>query len=88
MKLCVSDVGGEKKPKKHEQRLLRNMGAHAVVLELLQIPYEKVNWESGEEFISLLSDLIVTMKFQWIAIKLFGYRPHYNFPKFSSFEYK
>ena len=68
MKLCVSDVGGEKKPKKHEQRLLRNMGAHAVVLELLQIPYEKVNWESGEELISLLSDLIVTMKYQWIEI--------------------
>uniref|UniRef100_A0A7N5ZXM2 Inositol 1,4,5-trisphosphate receptor n=1 Tax=Anabas testudineus TaxID=64144 RepID=A0A7N5ZXM2_ANATE len=27
--------------KKQQQRLLRNMGAHAVVLELLQIPYEK-----------------------------------------------
>ena len=30
------------RPKKHEQRLLRNMGAHTVILELLQIPYEKV----------------------------------------------
>ena len=29
------------KPKKHEQRLLRNMRAHTVVLELLQIPYDK-----------------------------------------------
>ncbi|CAH1782936.1 unnamed protein product [Owenia fusiformis] len=37
-RLCVSS---SKKPKKHEQRLLRNMGAHVVVLELLQIPYEK-----------------------------------------------
>ena len=32
----------DRKPKKHEQRLLRNMGAHSVVLELLQIPFEKV----------------------------------------------
>lgn len=32
-----------KKSRKQQQRLLRNMGAHAVVLELLQIPYEKVN---------------------------------------------
>ncbi len=30
-----------KKPRKHEQRLLRNMGAHAVVLDLLQIPYDQ-----------------------------------------------
>uniref|UniRef100_A0A4W6FGN4 Inositol 1,4,5-trisphosphate receptor n=1 Tax=Lates calcarifer TaxID=8187 RepID=A0A4W6FGN4_LATCA len=30
-----------RKSKKQQQRLLRNMGAHAVVLELLQIPYEK-----------------------------------------------
>ena len=41
-KLCVFDSPQGKKPKKHEQRLLRNMGAHSVVLELLQIPYEKV----------------------------------------------
>ena len=32
-----------KRPQKHEQRLLTNMGAHAVVLDLLQIPYEKVH---------------------------------------------
>lgn len=31
-----------RKSRKQQQRLLRNMGAHAVVLELLQIPYEKV----------------------------------------------
>ena len=29
------------KPRKHEQRLLRNMGVHTVVLDLLQIPYDK-----------------------------------------------
>ena len=41
-KLCIVDGPTGKKPRKHEQRLLRNMGAHSVVLELLQIPYEKV----------------------------------------------
>lgn len=32
-----------RKSRKQQQRLLRNMSAHAVVLELLQIPYEKVS---------------------------------------------
>ncbi|KAJ7363260.1 hypothetical protein OS493_011542 [Desmophyllum pertusum] len=39
--LCVSFGSSNVKNRKHEQRLLRNMGAHTVVLELLQIPYEK-----------------------------------------------
>ena len=46
-KLCIQDEGGNNKPRKHEQRLLRNMGAHAVVLELLQIVYDKVS--SGQQ---------------------------------------
>ncbi len=29
------------KPRKHEQRLLRNMGVHKVVLDLLEIPYDQ-----------------------------------------------
>ena len=35
----------------HEQRLLRNMGAHTVMLDLLQVPYNKVGgWrERGVE---------------------------------------
>lgn len=41
-KLCVQEGLSGRKSKKQQQRLLRNMGAHAVVLELLQIPYEKV----------------------------------------------
>lgn len=41
-KLCVQEGSSGKKSKKQQQRLLRNMGAHSVVLELLQIPYEKV----------------------------------------------
>ncbi|XP_061583880.1 inositol 1,4,5-trisphosphate receptor type 1-like isoform X4 [Cololabis saira] len=40
-KLCVQEGSSGKKSKKQQQRLLRNMGAHSVVLELLQIPYEK-----------------------------------------------
>ncbi|XP_026791591.1 inositol 1,4,5-trisphosphate receptor type 1 isoform X12 [Pangasianodon hypophthalmus] len=40
-KLCVQEGVSGKKSKKQQQRLLRNMGAHVVVLELLQIPYEK-----------------------------------------------
>jgi len=41
-RLCVIDGSSGRKPRKHEQRLLRNMGAHSAVLELLEIPYEKV----------------------------------------------
>lgn len=37
-KLCVQN----KKCRNQHQRLLKNMGAHSVVLDLLQIPYEKV----------------------------------------------
>jgi len=33
----------------HEQRLLRNMGAHTVMLELLQVPYNKVGGGCGYE---------------------------------------
>ncbi|XP_072569016.1 inositol 1,4,5-trisphosphate-gated calcium channel ITPR1 isoform X6 [Paramormyrops kingsleyae] len=40
-KLCVQEGASGRKSKKQQQRLLRNMGAHSVVLELLQIPYEK-----------------------------------------------
>ncbi|XP_031423065.1 inositol 1,4,5-trisphosphate receptor type 1 isoform X5 [Clupea harengus] len=40
-KLCVQEGASGKKSKKQQQRLLRNMSAHSVVLELLQIPYEK-----------------------------------------------
>ncbi|EGV92034.1 Inositol 1,4,5-trisphosphate receptor type 1 [Cricetulus griseus] len=41
-KLCVQESASVRKSRKQQQRLLRNMGAHAVVLELLQIPYEKI----------------------------------------------
>lgn len=38
-KLCIQN----KKSRIQHQRLLKNMGAHSVVLDLLQIPYEKVS---------------------------------------------
>lgn len=38
--LCTQ--GGQMpRPRKHEQRLLRNVGVHTVVLDLLQIPYDE-----------------------------------------------
>uniref|UniRef100_A0A3B4BJ96 Inositol 1,4,5-trisphosphate receptor, type 1a n=1 Tax=Periophthalmus magnuspinnatus TaxID=409849 RepID=A0A3B4BJ96_9GOBI len=40
-RLCVQEGLSGRKSRKQQQRLLRNMSAHAVVLELLQIPYEK-----------------------------------------------
>ncbi len=46
-RLCVQHTyggpgsAGNLKPRKHEQRLLRNMGVHSVVLDLLQIPYDQ-----------------------------------------------
>lgn len=45
-KLCVQEGLSGRKSRKQQQRLLRNMGAHTVVLELLQIPYEKVSIQS------------------------------------------
>lgn len=41
-KLCIqTSSSGLIKPRKHEQRLLRNVGVHTVVLDLLQIPYDE-----------------------------------------------
>lgn len=40
-KLCVTvGADGVAKPRKHEQRLLRNVGVHTIVLDLLQVPYD------------------------------------------------
>ncbi|KAJ8985868.1 hypothetical protein NQ317_006242 [Molorchus minor] len=41
-KLCTQgSPSGTRKPRKHEQRLLRNVCVHTVVLDLLQIPYDE-----------------------------------------------
>lgn len=58
-RLCVQEGLSGRKSKKQQQRLLRNMGAHAVVLELLQIPYEKV---ITEKRCLLKSSAYVTVK--------------------------
>lgn len=43
-KLCYTS----KKNRVQQQRLLKNMGAHTVVLDLLQIPYEKIDEKMNE----------------------------------------
>nr|XP_033807855.1 inositol 1,4,5-trisphosphate receptor type 2 isoform X1 [Geotrypetes seraphini] len=43
-KLCIQS----KKGRNQQQRLLKNMGAHSVVLDLLQIPYEKTDEKMNE----------------------------------------
>lgn len=46
-------VGGQIKPRKHEQRLLRNVGVHTVVLDLLQNPYDEKEDELMKELMVL-----------------------------------
>ena len=50
-RLCIQETAepGVRKPKKHEQRLLRNMSAPNVVLELLQISYEFVRVNTASD---------------------------------------
>ncbi|KAK7083804.1 Inositol 1,4,5-trisphosphate receptor type 1, partial [Halocaridina rubra] len=53
-KLCVTQSNhGHLSPKRNEQRLLRNMGIHSVVLDLLQIPYDKKEDKRMNELIEL-----------------------------------
>ncbi|XP_047489023.1 inositol 1,4,5-trisphosphate receptor-like isoform X3 [Penaeus chinensis] len=53
-KLCVTQSAhGHLTPKRNEQRLLRNMGIHSVVLDLLQIPYDKKEDKRMNELIEL-----------------------------------
>lgn len=54
-KLCVQN----KKCRNQHQRLLKNMGAHSVVLDLLKIPYEKVSyffWKKKKNYFDMISD--------------------------------
>ncbi|CAB4057996.1 ITPR1 [Lepeophtheirus salmonis] len=46
------------KPRKHEQRLLRNMGVHSVVLDLLQISYEKKEDTMMNELMKLAHEFL------------------------------
>ncbi|XP_061730772.1 inositol 1,4,5-trisphosphate receptor type 1 isoform X8 [Nerophis ophidion] len=56
--LCVQEGASGKKSKKQQQRLLRNMGAHCVVLELLQIPYEKDEDVRMQEIMKLAHEFL------------------------------
>ncbi|XP_056292934.1 inositol 1,4,5-trisphosphate receptor type 1 isoform X2 [Pseudoliparis swirei] len=57
-KLCVQEGSSGKKSRKQQQRLLRNMGAHSVVLELLQIPYEKGEDVRMQEIMKLAHEFL------------------------------
>lgn len=48
-----------------QQRLLKNMGAHTVVLDLLQIPYEAV---SGPENMSELYNFIQDIRLPYTSV--------------------
>ncbi|XP_049622307.1 inositol 1,4,5-trisphosphate receptor type 1 isoform X2 [Suncus etruscus] len=57
-KLCVQEGASGRKSRKQQQRLLRNMGAHTVVLELLQIPYEKAEDMKMQEIMRLAHEFL------------------------------
>ncbi|XP_025891267.1 inositol 1,4,5-trisphosphate receptor type 1 [Nothoprocta perdicaria] len=57
-KLCVQESASVRKSRKQQQRLLRNMGAHTVVLELLQIPYEKAEDTRMQEIMKLAHEFL------------------------------
>ncbi|XP_066554244.1 inositol 1,4,5-trisphosphate-gated calcium channel ITPR1 isoform X5 [Amia ocellicauda] len=57
-RLCVQEGSSGRKSRKQQQRLLRNMGAHTVVLELLQIPYEKGEDVRMQEIMKLAHEFL------------------------------
>ncbi|KAI4502615.1 hypothetical protein M0802_002527 [Mischocyttarus mexicanus] len=58
-KLCIQTIpGGQVKPRKHEQRLLRNVGVHTVVLDLLQVPYDDKEDVRMNELMRLAHDFL------------------------------
>lgn len=58
-KLCIQVLpGGQVKPRKHEQRLLRNVGVHIIVLDLLQVPYDAKEDIRMNELMRLAHDFL------------------------------
>ncbi|KAG7206265.1 hypothetical protein KM043_003649 [Ampulex compressa] len=58
-KLCIQSIpGGQVKPRKHEQRLLRNVGVHTVVLDLLQVPFDAKEDVRMNELMRLAHDFL------------------------------
>jgi inositol 1,4,5-triphosphate receptor type 1 len=64
--LCVPTAKG--KTPLHEQRLLRNMGAHGVVLDLLQVPYDKAEDMRMKE--------VMVDAHEFLQHFCFGYKPN------------
>ncbi|XP_044006892.1 inositol 1,4,5-trisphosphate receptor isoform X3 [Aphidius gifuensis] len=58
-KLCIQVLpGGIIKPRKHEQRLLRNVGVHTIVLDLLQVPFDSKEDTRMNELMRLAHDFL------------------------------
>lgn len=57
-KLCVTPCVDFVKPRKHEQRLLRNVGVHTVVLDLLQVPYDEKDDVHMKELMRLAHEFL------------------------------
>ncbi|XP_070152834.1 inositol 1,4,5-trisphosphate receptor-like isoform X2 [Polyergus mexicanus] len=58
-KLCIQTLpGGQVKARKHEQRLLRNVGVHTVVLDLLQVPFDTKEDIRMNELMRLAHDFL------------------------------
>ena len=69
-RMCVqAGIGGALKPRKHEQRLLRNMGVHKVCLHL-----RVVGWSKQENISDWCSDINSNAQ-SW-----HNYCAHFNFP--------
>ncbi|CAF1928497.1 unnamed protein product, partial [Rotaria magnacalcarata] len=59
MKLCVAETSdGNLHARENEQRLLRNMGVHVVVLDLLKIPYDKMEDTRMNHIMKLAHNLL------------------------------
>ncbi|OQV23241.1 Inositol 1,4,5-trisphosphate receptor type 1 [Hypsibius exemplaris] len=62
IELCAPETidrrAGTVRPKKQEQRLLRNLGFHKVVVELLKIPYEKGSDQRMLQIFELAHELL------------------------------
>ena len=58
-KLCIQTLpGGQIIPRKHEQRLLRNVGVHIIVLDLLQVPFDAKEDVRMNELMRLAHDFL------------------------------
>ena len=57
-RLCVTHSSARQRPRKHEQRLLHNMGVHRVVLDLLLIPNDRKKDVRMNELMRLVHELL------------------------------